>query len=284
MKLVPPDSSMKLWPLGAGRQIGDFIIAGELFSQWQQVSWAGITGETSQLENAWVDPDDASLLAKAAIPARLVDANGNLLAWSGTDPDGSKVTALASFLIRYPWELLRLNEILVGRLNADDIRGELSPHAHVDGVLMLGEGARVLPGAYIEGKVIIGRNCKIGPNCYLRGNTAIGDECHIGQAVEIKNCLIGSKTNVGHLSYLGDSVLGDGVNLGAGTITSNLRHDNGNHRTLVDGEIVDTGRRKLGTIIGDGVHTGIHTTIYPGRKLGPGATTRPGAIVSCDIS
>jgi len=276
---------MKLWPLGTTGKIGDFIIAGMPLSHWQQASWAGIAGDAGQLENAWVDPDDASLLAEAAAPARLIDASGELLAWTGTGRDGTSVMASASsFLIRYPWELLRLNEILVGRVTADDIRGELSPHAHVEGVLVLGEGSRVLPGVYIEGKVIIGRDCKVGPNCYLRGNTSVGDGCHIGQAVEIKNCLIGRKTNVGHLSYIGDSVLGDGVNLGAGTITSNLRHDNGNHRTLVDGEIVDTGRRKLGTIVGDGVHTGIHTAIYPARKLGPGATTRPGAVVSGDIS
>jgi acetyltransferase-like isoleucine patch superfamily enzyme len=285
MKLIPADAPLKLWPLGTAGRIGDYIIAGAPFSQWQQASWAGIAGEAGQLENAWVDPDDASLLAEAAGPARLIDAGGELLAWTGTGRDGAAVRASASsFLIRYPWELLRLNEILVGRIAADDIRGELSPHAHVVGVLVLGEGSRVLPGVYIEGKVVIGRDCKVGPNCYLRGNTSIGDGCHIGQAVEIKNCLIGGKTNVGHLSYIGDSVLGDGVNLGAGTITSNLRHDGGNHRTLVDGEIVDTGRRKLGTIIGDGAHTGIHTAIYPGRKLGPAATTRPGAVVSGDIS
>lgn len=144
-------------------------------------------------------------------------------------------------------------------------------------------GTRILPGVYIEGNVVIGANCKIGPNCYLRGNTSIGDGCHIGQSVEIKNCLILSKTNVGHLSYIGDSVLGEKVNLGAGTTTSNLRHDGGNHRSAVGGTLVDTGRRKFGAIFGDGVHTGIHTSIYPGRKFWPGTTTLPGEIVKRDI-
>ena len=128
-----------------------------------------------------------------------------------------------------------------------------------------------------------GANCKIGPNCYIRGNTSIGDHCHIGQSVEIKNCLILSHTNVGHLSYIGDSVLGEKVNLGAGTTTSNLRHDGKNHRSMVGGVLVDTGRRKFGTIIGDGVHTGINTSIYPGRKLWPHTTTRPGEIVQHDL-
>jgi bifunctional UDP-N-acetylglucosamine pyrophosphorylase/glucosamine-1-phosphate N-acetyltransferase len=111
----------------------------------------------------------------------------------------------------------------------------------------------------------------------------IGDKCHVGQAVEIKNSILLPGTNVGHLSYLGDSILGEKVNLGAGTITSNLRHDGGAHRSPVEGRMVDTGRRKLGAIIGDGVHTGIHTSIYPGRKFWPKTSTLPGAIVDKDI-
>jgi bifunctional UDP-N-acetylglucosamine pyrophosphorylase/glucosamine-1-phosphate N-acetyltransferase len=88
---------------------------------------------------------------------------------------------------------------------------------------------------------------------------------------------------VGHLSYLGDSILGEKVNFGAGTITSNLRHDGGAHHSPIAGLMIDTGRRKLGAIIGDGVHTGIHTSIYPGRKLWPKTVTLPGAIVDKDI-
>ena len=117
----------------------------------------------------------------------------------------------------------------------------------------------------------------------FRGSTAIGDKCHVGQAVEIKNSILLPGTNVGHLSYLGDSILGEKVNFGAGTITSNLRHDGGAHRSPVAGLMIDTGRRKLGAIIGDGVHTGIHTSIYPGRKLWPKTVTLPGAIVAKDI-
>jgi bifunctional UDP-N-acetylglucosamine pyrophosphorylase/glucosamine-1-phosphate N-acetyltransferase len=88
---------------------------------------------------------------------------------------------------------------------------------------------------------------------------------------------------VGHLSYIGDSILGEKVNLGAGTTTSNLRHDGKNHFSKVGDKLVDTGRRKFGTIIGDNVHTGINTSIYPGRKIWPGLTTRPADIVIQDL-
>lgn len=90
-------------------------------------------------------------------------------------------------------------------------------------------------------------------------------------------------SNVPHLSYVGDSVIGENSNLGAGTITANLKHDNKDVRSFVNGKIIDTGRRKLGTIIADDVHTGINTVIYPGRKIWPKVNTVPGEIVNKDI-
>ena len=190
---------------------------------------------------------------------------------------------LACFSVCYPWDLLRANELYLSSLTENVIQGDVHPLAVIAGIVHIGPGTRILPGVFIEGNVVIGANCKIGPNCYIRGNTSIGDHSHIGQSVEIKNCIILSHTNVGHLSYIGDSVLGEKVNLGAGTTTSNLRHDGQNHCSMVGGFLVDTGRRKFGTIIGDGVHTGINTSIYPGRKLWPHTTTRPGEIVQHDL-
>jgi bifunctional UDP-N-acetylglucosamine pyrophosphorylase/glucosamine-1-phosphate N-acetyltransferase len=191
--------------------------------------------------------------------------------------------ATQSFAITYSWDLLKANvEAMTSRKTYTQ---ESGAHAslYVDGRLQVGKGTKILPGVVIEGDVIIGDNCKVGPNCYIRGSTVIGDKCHVGQAVEIKNSILLPGTNVGHLSYLGDSILGEKVNFGAGTITSNLRHDGGAHHSPVAGLMIDTGRRKLGAIVGDGVHTGIHTSIYPGRKLWPKTVTLPGAIVHKDI-
>lgn len=233
--------------------------------------------------HAWIHPADLTLLRDGAATT-LLDDDGVPLAWTGSHADKERgVRGAKSFLIVHPWHTLRANELHVAALAESMIEGEVHPHAVIDGKVTIGAGTRLLPGVYIEGNVVIGRDCKIGPNCYLRGNTSIGDHCHVGQAVEIKNSILLDRTNVGHLGYVGDSVLGSGVNFGAGTTTSNLRHDGAHHRSMVAGKLVDTGRRKFGCIVGDGVHTGINTSIYPGRNLFPGTSTRPGEVVSRDL-
>ncbi len=188
-----------------------------------------------------------------------------------------------SILVRAPWHLLAINEDIIGSLEKSVVHGEVRDGVTVDGEIIVGKGTVILPGVYIEGNVVFGEDCKIGPNCYFRGNTLVGNKCHVGQAVEVKNSILMDKVSAGHLSYIGDSIIGSGTNLGAGTITANFRHDGKNHRSILDGKLVDTGRRKLGVIMGDNVHTGIHTSIYPGRKIWPNMSTKPGEIVIKDL-
>lgn len=232
---------------------------------------------------AWVSVVDWKAALDTEVTT-ILDDHGEVLAWSGDEPDLSlSMQAFHSFLIEHPWDLLKANEEHLSDLDESAIEGEVHRSVVIEGHLRLGKGSRILPGVFIEGNVVIGGNCKVGPNCYIRGATSIGDQCHIGQAVEIKNSIILAQTAIGHLSYAGDSVIGRKVNFGAGTIISNFRHDGANHRSMIDGALIDTGRRKFGAIIGDHVHTGIHTAIYPGRKIAAHATTRPGEIVQRDI-
>jgi len=270
------------WPLLQDGNCGDQLIAGKTLLELQQENANGIEN-AEQFDNAWVTLADWQKLAAAGDSAVLKSQQGYTLAWTG-DQSGTEVTASEqSFLINYAWEFIGLNEQIVSQLTASDFQGDVSPAAHIDGFVTVGDGSRILPGVVIEGNIVIGKNCKIGPNCYLRGSTTIGDGCHIGQAVEIKNSIVGHGSSVGHLSYVGDTVIGNKVNFGAGTITSNLRHDGANHKSMIDGRLLDTGRRKFGAIIGDGTHTGILTAIYPGRKLAPNSSTRPNDTVERDI-
>jgi bifunctional UDP-N-acetylglucosamine pyrophosphorylase/glucosamine-1-phosphate N-acetyltransferase len=276
-------------PLTITRSLGEFLLANVSLRRHQQAALiaAGLTEVTGPSPDFSVHP--AAWFAPAELATFIADGSYSMM----TTPDGAVLLSrlngtrdlrvTQSFAICFSWDLLRANvEAMSSRKTYVQ---ESGAHAslYVDGRLQVGKGTKILPGVVIEGDVIIGDNCKVGPNCYIRGSTSIGDKCHVGQAVEIKNSILLPGTNVGHLSYLGDSILGEKVNFGAGTITSNLRHDGGSHRSPIDGQMVDTGRRKLGAIVGDGVHTGIHTSIYPGRKLWPKTTTLPGAVIDKDF-
>lgn len=276
------DSPPSCHPLTLTRPLGTFPIGNRALSG-HQAALAG--ADAFEIHpHAWICPTRWDAFLASGCKSLVAEEGGELLARGReASDDESAFAAPDCFLIQYPWDLLRANESHVAALRESRIEGEVHPLADLSGVVHLGPGSRLLAGVVIEGKVIIGANCMIGPNCYLRGHTSIGDQCHIGQSVEIKNSLILSRTNVGHLSYVGDSVLGEGVNFGAGTTVSNLRHDGLNHRSMVGDRLVDTGRRKFGTIIGDGVHTGIQTSIYPGRKMWPGTSTRPAEVVERDV-
>ncbi len=176
--------------------------------------------------------------------------------------------------LSYPWDLLRANETMMTSLKGENL-GQVELNVMLKGAVSVGKGTVVKSGSYIEGPVIIGEDCRIGPNCFIRPSTTIGNDCHIGAAVELKNSIVMSHTDVPHLNYVGDSVIGEGCNFGAGTKIANLRLDQKNIR--VNG--IDTGRRKLGAIIGDNVETGINTSINVGTIIGSHTFIGPGAVV-----
>lgn len=181
-----------------------------------------------------------------------------------------------------PWELLEANKLVLSHAERR-IEGSVEEGAVIKGETIVEKSAVIKSGAYIEGPAYIGPDCVIGPNCYIRSNTALEKKVKIGNAVEIKNSIIMEGTNVGHLSYVGDSIIGRESNFGAGTITANLRHDDRAINTTVKGERVSSGRRKLGAIIGDNVKTGIGTSIAPGVVIHQGARTGIGVIIDRDI-
>ena len=219
--------------------------------------------------NDWVEHEDDIVLDGGAF-------------YLGDNPQDLKNNI---FPIAYSWDLLncqeKYEENIVKYISPDCVIEEF---ATLKGNISVGAGTIIKNGVYISGSVTIGRNCIIGPNCYIRGVTSIGDNCRIGNAVEIKNAIIGKNANICHLSYFGDSIAGNNVGLGAGFINANLRHDNLEIATSLNGKKIATKRKKLGAIIGDNVHTGINTSVYPGRKIWPGQSTKPGEIVSKDIT
>ncbi|MFH0961694.1 MAG: bifunctional sugar-1-phosphate nucleotidylyltransferase/acetyltransferase [archaeon] len=183
-----------------------------------------------------------------------------------------------------PWDILDLNAKLLSEMKGKIHSGaEIERGAHIKGAVLIGKGTIVKSGSYIEGPVWIGEDCSIGPNCYIRAGTVLGEKTGVGQAVEIKNSVFFGHTNVKHLSYVADSVIGKNCNFGAGTITANLRHDKGNIKMVLNGKLVDSGRRKLGVVMGDNSKTGIHCSVYPGRTIGPNSWTDSASLVDRDV-
>jgi UDP-N-acetylglucosamine diphosphorylase/glucosamine-1-phosphate N-acetyltransferase len=180
-----------------------------------------------------------------------------------------------------PWELLAANEWKLDGLDRrvdGDVRGD----AELRGPVVVEEGATIEPGVTIEGPALVRSGAEIGPNAYVRGATLVGEGCKVGHGVEVKNSVLMAGAAVPHVSYVGDSLLGPDVNLGAGTQVANLRHDDGNVKQTVKGERVSTGRRKYGVVAGPGAKTGINTSLAPGVVLSAGATTAPGESVTRD--
>jgi len=184
--------------------------------------------------------------------------------------------------VGYPWHLFDATELFIDQL-PDTRNGIIEKNVIIKGKVILPKNSIIKSGTYIEGNVIIGENCIIGPNAYLRKNVVLDDNSHIGAFVELKNCIIGKNTKIPHLSYLGDSIIGNNVNISANTIAANLRHDNQNVKTIIKNKLIDTGRRKFGTVIGDNTKTGIGTKIYPGRKIWPNNLLLPGKDVNKDV-
>ncbi|MBI4392788.1 MAG: NTP transferase domain-containing protein [Euryarchaeota archaeon] len=177
-----------------------------------------------------------------------------------------------------PWHLLEANEEAMREVKTR-LNGTVEKGATLKGAVQVGKGAVVRAGAYIEGPVIIGANCTVGPNCYIRPGTVLMEGAKVGNGCEVKNSIIMANAHVNHLSYVGDSIIGERVNLGAGTKVANLRHDGKTIKAKWDGQKFDTGRRKFGVVLGDDVHTGINTSLNVGVMLAAKAATRPGDVV-----
>ncbi|WML67123.1 MAG: UDP-N-acetylglucosamine diphosphorylase/glucosamine-1-phosphate N-acetyltransferase [Methanoregula sp. SKADARSKE-2] len=176
--------------------------------------------------------------------------------------------------VGYPWDMLDANTTLMRDLNSQNL-GSLEDGVTLSGTVTIGEGSVIKSGTCIEGPCSIGKNCRIGPHAYIRGSTSIGDECHIGHCTELKNSIIMSGTKIPHFNYVGDSIIGSGCNLGAGTKIANLRHD---HTSVkVCGR--DTRKKKFGAIIGDAVQFGINCSVNVGAVIGSNSAFAPGSVI-----
>jgi NDP-sugar pyrophosphorylase family protein len=169
-----------------------------------------------------------------------------------------------------PWQLLDGGiEAFLGSQPSSEIHGRVHPGAHLLGDrIVIGKGSRVAPGAVLEGPLWIGEDVEVRVGAYVRGGCYVGNGCVVGANVEMKRAILFEGSHAAHLNYVGDSILGRGVNLGAGVICSNFRHDGAEISIPFDGGRIQTGRRKLGAIVGDGAAVGCNAVLNPGTIVG----------------
>ncbi|OAQ21720.1 hypothetical protein [Thermosulfurimonas dismutans] len=137
------------------------------------------------------------------------------------------------------------------------------------------EGVIIEPGALIKGPAILGPGTEVRQGAYIRGNLLCGQGCVIGHTTEVKNAILLDGAKAGHFAYIGDSILGKEVNLGAGTKLANLKLTGTTVKIRHKGQVLDTGLRKLGAILGDEVQTGCNSVTNPGTLIGPGSYVLP---------
>jgi carbonic anhydrase/acetyltransferase-like protein (isoleucine patch superfamily) len=143
----------------------------------------------------------------------------------------------------------------------------------------LGPGALVESGAWIAGPTLIGSGAAVRQGAYVRGSVLAMEGAMIGHATEAKNVVMLDGARAGHFAYLGDSILGNGVNLGAGTKLANLKMTSLPYRFKVGGKVTEVLRRKFGAVLGDGVETGCNSVANPGTLMGMNCRVMPNASV-----
>lgn len=141
--------------------------------------------------------------------------------------------------------------------------------------ISIGQGSVIEPGAYIKGPCVIGRNCTVRQGAYIRGNLIAGDDCVIGHDTEIKNAILLNGAHAAHFAYVGDSILGNRVNLGAGVKCANLKLDGALVSVYFEGTKLSTGLRKFGAIIGDDAQIGCNCVTNPGTLIGRNVFSHP---------
>lgn len=179
--------------------------------------------------------------------------------------------------LEYPWEALErlyayLLEQELGKIEAHIAPGVFLVDPHK---ISIGSGTIIEPGAYIQGPCIIGRDCQIRSGAYIRGNVLIADQCVVGHSTEVKHSIFLSQAKASHFNYVGDSILGVDVNLGAGVKCANYRLDQQCVIAYFDQQRIKTKLKKLGACIGDHSQIGCNTVINPGSCIGKNVICHP---------
>ena len=186
-------------------------------------------------------------------------------------PEQSRAWELLS-KVEYPWEVLSdLSDFILklGPTLPKDLYEEVGEN------VWIAKSATISPLATIGGPTIIGENTQVGSGAFIRQSALVGDTCVVGNATELKNCILFDNVQVPHYNYVGDSVLGYKAHMGAGAVTSNLKSDKKNIVVHAGEDAIETGRRKVGAMLGDYADVGCNSVLNPGSVIGPHTNVYP---------
>jgi NDP-sugar pyrophosphorylase family protein len=177
----------------------------------------------------------------------------------------------------FPWEAIANLSEYLARLDLGNVQSVIPPSVHLvkPSLISIGKETVIEPGVYIEGPCVIGDHCVVRSGAYIRGNVLIGNHCVIGHGSEVKHAILLDGAKAPHFNYIGDSILGNGVNVGAGVKCANFRLDGAEITISAQGKKWKTGLKKLGAIIGDGANVGCNCVLNPGTLLGKNALCYP---------
>ena len=176
----------------------------------------------------------------------------------------------------YPWEVLSRIKYTILKI------GPKLPEDEYDRIgedVWIAKSAKIAPTASISGPAIIGKDAEIRHCAFIRGSAVVGEGAVVGNSTELKNVILFNKVQVPHFNYVGDSVLGYRAHMGAGCITSNVKSDKTLVKVRIGDEILETGLKKFGAILGDYVEVGCNTVLNPGSVVGRNTNIYPLSMV-----
>ena len=182
-------------------------------------------------------------------------------------------TMAAAYLavFSYPWQALAGISDLIRQLGSElgSDYEQRAPEVWVH------KTAVVAPTAYLGGPCIIGAATEVRHGAFIRGSALVGENCVVGNSVELKNVILFDNVQTPHYNYVGDSILGYRSHMGAGSITSNVKSDKTPVVIRCGEEQMDTGRKKVGAMLGDYVEVGCNSVLNPGTVIGRGSHVYP---------
>ena len=170
-----------------------------------------------------------------------------------------------------PWDVLCMIEDLIDELGQKDP----GKFRQITQGVWVGARTKVADTAHFYGPALFGEDCDIRPGAFVRGNVLAGDGVVLGNSSEVKQAILFSRVQLPHFNYVGDSILGQSAHLGAGAIISNFKSTKENVKVRLEQEVLETGLRKFGAILGDQVEVGCNAVLNPGTLVGRGSIVYP---------